>query len=161
MIICCLMRFFELLCRLGDRLNKEANFSAFQFFTRTFSATRFWAFSKVLCLSLPSCGGIESYIWLGNGRFRMQISTKATKFCSSVCLSVLALYLKRILLGRKKIASVWVCRTKPLPDEFTFCDVRQILTVKFLEMHQTSRTVVKTFSVSWIWPFKNVQGEFI
>ena len=80
--------------------------------------------------------------------YTMPISTKATKFCSSVCLSVLALYLKRILLGRKKIASVWLCRTKPLPDEFTFCDVRQILTVKFLEMHQTSRTVVKTFSVS-------------
>ena len=90
----------------------------------------------------------------------MQISTKATKFCSSVCLSVLALYLKRILLGRKKIAFVWLCRTKTLPDEFNFCDVRQILTVKFSEMHQTSRTVVKTFSVSWIWPLKIAQGEF-
>ena len=149
------MRNFRALWNVEDRLNKEANFFAFQFFTRTFSAARFWAFSKVLCLSLPSCAGIESYICTQNGGFRMQISTKATKFCSSVCLSVLVLYLKRILLGRKKIAFVWLCRTKPLPDEFNFCDVRQIPTVQFSEMHQTSRTVVKTFSVSWIWPFTN------
>ena len=203
------MRNFRALWNVGLRLNKEANFFAFQFFTRTFSAARFWAFSKVPSLSLLSCGGIDSYISSGNGRFRMQIffsysfsliqfephileqirvhcvhlwsktkvlwamyvaaasvytmpiSTKATKFCSNVCLSVLALNLKRILLGRKKIAFVWLCRTKSLLDEFNFCDVRQILIVKISETHQTSHVVIKTRSVSWIWPSSFGQGEFL